>query len=318
MCKFEYPRAMMLKLVRRFFKKSVSGQTLLISLWFAAVSAPALSQSADLNLGTLSSAKSTLINSDQHIHQLKKVGGIDAHVFSKAININGRALFYWDLEFGRHKSKVPSLDNLIVKRRLSMRFYPDASTQQVLPNFLDSENSKTSRVFIYLGDIGATAKPVDLSDPKQASAGLRSQIKNIVGNKFLNERTGYVTKPVNISLDGLFSVFEANHRFVYARPNAIKLNSSDTSTNENLKTDLSDGPYLSMPWAKYFEVKNSLSLRDRPSLASATSTTLQVDQRVELIAIGPNGWALVRQNSAQAGQPSVEGYVKANNLWLID
>ncbi|XVJ69390.1 MAG: SH3 domain-containing protein [Rhizobacter sp.] len=256
-----------------------------------------------------------LIDRPSFKHEVKSNGSHEFVVFKEKFRVEGVILVYWDVNYEAVGFKNPTLNNLNPSRSLKVRFYPDDKYQKTLPRFRDSEGHVTRRIFIYDGKINLGTQDLDLSKIEFYKDIVSS---NNVYSKFgsKGDRIGYAVQRVSLDLEGLYSVFDYGHRFLFSRASNINVVDSKAGPRTEKSPDSGD-EYLARPWVNDFMIKQEVLVFEAPRRSSKGIFKLKEGDVVEVLRDPKNGWVLIRGLVVGDGESSI-GYLNSNKLWLID
>lgn len=243
----------------------------------------------------------------------------DYFYFDGELVATGILLAYWQVNY--LEVEPTTLDKAEPDREMHLRFYPDARSQHLLPEFqLSSEQTlRHQRIFLYRTRESGESLDTLLSAYEESEM---PQVKKIVGGfaelpaSFINHREGFALQPARLVLTDLLSFIEGDHRFLYGKAKSIEPLSM---TEYGLKQipDSDPDSFLGKPWLETFYAPNSLVVREAP------------DQGGRVIAELPSGaslitklrtvdetWVLVKVQSND--DKAVTGYVKMSELMVVN
>ncbi len=242
-------------------------------------------------------------------------------LFAGKLRLEGILLAYWEAIY-RDTGRT-TLAETSPERTMYLRFYPDPGSLERLPVFVSPSGRKSTptRVFLY------RERGNESDGDKTLQAGFRPGEREAIDHfiaefqevppGFFEHNEGYALQPVTIVLDELLSVFEGNHRFLYARASKFE---SLSLTDYALRQipDSSIDEFLGRPWAETFYVDEPLDLRQEPDADSAIVGRLEAGTAgIEKVSTAKAGWVKV-QFRQEEGEQDVSGYVRASQLIVIN
>lgn len=243
----------------------------------------------------------------------------DYFYFDGELVATGIVLAYWQVNY--LEAEPTTLDQADPVREMHLRFYPDARSKHLLPEFqISSEQTvRHQRIFLYRARESGESLDTLLSAYEESDM---PQVKEIVQNfaelpaSFLTHREGFALQPASLVLTDLLSFVEGDHRFLYGRAKSIEQLSM---TEYGLKQipDSDPDSFLGEPWLETFYAPDPLVVRESP------------DQAGRVIAEFPSGasfitklrtvdeaWVLVKVSSNE--DKAITGYVKMSELMVVN
>lgn len=230
--------------------------------------------------------------------------------------LEGTLLAYWDAQYTEAGSVT--LAEAKPKKKMRLRFYPDAISASRLPSFALSSggSEKINRIFLYRDRVPGKVfdrfktgfQPSETDTIKEALA-----VFDAIPDGFLEYREGYVTQPVSLALQGMVSFVEGNHRFTYAQPQRIEAASTDRHDDSEIP-DMQPDTFKGRPWVETFHVAQEVSLKERPSSQSRDVAQLDAGTYgIEKKKTVNEEWVLV-EVEANDSESKLTGYIEASKL----
>jgi len=243
----------------------------------------------------------------------------DYFYFDGELVATGMVLAYWQANY--FEAEPTTLDKAEPVREMYLRFYPDARSQQLLPDFqLPPEQTlRHQRIFLYR--TREPGEPLDtlLSAYEESEM---SQVKKIVRDftelpeSFLTHREGFALQPARLVLTDLISFVEGDHRFLYGKAKSIE---SLSMTEYGLKQipDSNPDSFLGKPWLETFYAPNLLVVRKTPDEGGRKVAELPPGASlITKLRTVDETWVLVKAQSND--YTKVTGYVKMSELMIVN
>lgn len=243
----------------------------------------------------------------------------DYFYFDGEIAATGFFLAYWKALY--QESEPTTLDKAVPTREMHLRFYPDARTQKLLPEFQSASRPSVrhERLFLYRSRNGDHSSDQLVSAYGESEMALIERIAHTFSElpaNFLDHREGFALQPARIVLKDLVSFIEGDHRFLYGVAAEIE----PLSITEYGLIQIPDSEpdiFLGTPWIETFYAPNPLIVRRLAEQGSPIVAELPAGtSSIEKVHTVDEQWVLIRVKTDK--NQVVEGYVQAHDLMIVN
>lgn len=241
----------------------------------------------------------------------------DYRYIEGTMTVSGALLAYWETLF--LDAEPVTLAEADKQETLYLRFYPadDSPAVQDLAEVVPDDS--LNRIFLYRSLTEAPQfDDIEAGYDADDTAGIEQALEVFadVPAGFIEAREGYAIQAVTVTLTDMVSYTEGDHRFTYARAEAVAPREDveiDLGTIEDFHIDT----FLGVPWRQEFFVSDAVPLRasPRPDAGVVEELAAGTPGIVKLQTLA-DGWVRVRL--AQDDGSTLEGYLRSSQLWVIN